>query len=269
MCGPFMKCAGRGGRSGALGGWPSSVNATEMRTVWCSLVRALPLVEEWPFWTGGTRYPTPLMGHFCESKVRKIGVKLSPHVWPQATSGPRPLVSDLLPPPKMPVGVEAPPCSTVDSSGSAPRRSLLLPEAAAPHAQAQPVPHVHVNLTRQQRFDQALMQAAHGVAHCLTIACQGLQEQRNEPLSEDSLVAAYTLGRHFANNMRVPVQDCTDLLMRCTPFSPEVPDNHPGRLHAAVRVVDNPWRDDGGLAMLNELVALMARPVSLQHTHST
>ena len=70
-------------------------------------------------------------------------------------------------------------------------------------------------------------------------------------------MAAYTLGRHFAHSMRVPMQDCGDLLMRCNPFSPEVPDNHLGRLHAAVRVVDNAWRDDGGLAMLNELVALM------------
>ena len=70
-------------------------------------------------------------------------------------------------------------------------------------------------------------------------------------------MSAYTLGRHFADNMRVPVQDCSDLLMCCTPFSPEVPDNPPGCLHAAMRIVDNAWRDDGGLAMLNELVALM------------
>ena len=44
--------------------------------------------------------------------------------------------------------------------------------------------------------------------------------------------------------------------MRCTPFRPQILDNHPGRLHAAMRVVDNAWRDDGGLAMLIELVAL-------------
>ena len=178
----------------------------------------------------------------------------SPYVWPQATGGPKPLVSDLLPPPKMSVVVDAPPCSIVASS-SAPRRNSLLPEAVAPQAPAQPPPHVPVKLTRQQRFDQALMQAAHGVARCLTIACQVLQEQRNEPLSEDSLVAAYTLGRHFTNSMRVPMRESSNLLMRCTPFSPEVPDNHRGPLHAAVRVADNAWRDDGGLAMLNELVA--------------
>ena len=98
------------------------------------------------------------------------------------------------------------------------------------------------------------MQAARGVARCVTIACQRLQEQRNKPLSEDSLVAAYTLGRHFANSMRVPMQDSSELWMRCRPFSPEVPDSHPGRLHAAVRVVDIAWRDDGGLEMLQQLV---------------
>ena len=76
-------------------------------------------------------------------------------------------------------------------------------------------------------------------------------------MSEDSLVAAYTLGRHFANVMRVPMQDCSELLMRCSPFSPEVPDSHPGRLHAAVREVDNAWRDDGGLQMLQQLVEEM------------
>ena len=101
------------------------------------------------------------------------------------------------------------------------------------------------------------MPGTHGVAGCLTIACQGLQEQRNEPLSGASLGAAYTLGRHFANSMRLPMQDCSDLLMCCTPFSPEVPDNRLGRLHAAVLVVDTAFRDDGRLAMLNELVAVM------------
>ena len=36
----------RGGRPKALGGWPSSVNVTEMRMVWCSLVCALPPVDK-------------------------------------------------------------------------------------------------------------------------------------------------------------------------------------------------------------------------------
>ena len=70
-------------------------------------------------------------------------------------------------------------------------------------------------------------------------------------------MAAYTLGRHFANSMRVPMQDCNELLLRCSPFSPEVPDSHPGRLHAAVRVMDNAWRDDAGLEMLQVLVEEM------------
>ena len=43
-------------------------------------------------------------------------------------------------------------------------------------------------------------------------------------------MAAYTLGRHLANSMRVPMQDCNALLLRCSPFSLEVPDSHPGRL---------------------------------------
>ena len=139
----------------------------------------------------------------------------------------------------------------------------LLLEAAAPRA------CVSITLTRQQRFDQALMQVAHGVARCLTIACQWLPEQRNEPLSEDSLVATYTLGRHFANNMRVPMQDSSELLMCRSPFIPEVPDNHPGHLNAALWVVDNAWRDDGGLEMLNELVVETeeagVRPAYTQH----
>ena len=71
-------------------------------------------------------------------------------------------------------------------------------------------------------------------------------------------MAAYTLRRHFVNSMRVPMQDCNDLLMRCSPFiQEEVPDSHPGRLHAAVWVVDNAWRDDGGLEMLQQLVEEM------------
>ena len=195
------------------------------------------------------------MGQFYELLVRKHGHPVPRFVWPQATGGSKPLVSDLLPGPTMRVWF----------GSSAPLRNTLLLEAATPRAR------VCVTLTRQQRFDQALMQAAHGVARCLTIACQGLQEQCNEPLSEDSLVAVYTytLGRHFTNNMRVPMQDCRKLLMLCSPFSLEVPDNHPGRLHAAVRVVDDTWRDTEGLEMLNDLVALMeeagVRPAYTEH----
>ena len=221
-------------KAGAIAGWPSTVKMTEQRAVRCELVRALPLVDEWPFWTRGEAYPTSTMVLFYDKVIRKVTP--GPYLWPQATSGPKPLVSDLL------LGPTAP---------AARRRNLLLPEAASPRA------CVTVTQTRQERFDQALMQAAHGAARCPTRACQGLQEQREEPLSEDSLVAAFTLGRHFVNSMRVPMQDCSELLMRCSPFSPEVPDSHPGRLHAVVRVVDNPWRDDGGLEILQQLVEEM------------
>ena len=210
------------------------MKTAEQRDVWCELVRALPLVDEWPFWTGDVAHPTPTMGYFYDKAIRHVTP--GPYLWLQATSGPKPLVSDLLPSPK------------ARASG---RRNSLLPEAAVPRA------CVTVTQTRQERFDQALLQAAHGAARCLTIACQGLQEQRREPLTEDSLVAAYTLGSHFANSMGVPMQDCNELLLRCSPFSPEVPDSHPGRLHAAVRVMDNAWRDDGGLEMLQVLVEEM------------
>ena len=118
-------------------------------------MRALPLVDEWPLWTGGDAYPTPTMGLFYDKVIRKVAP--GPYLWPQATSGPKPLVSDLLPGPKAP---------------AARRRNSLLPQAAAPRA------CVNVTQTRQGRFEQALMQAAHGVARCLTIACQWLQEQR-------------------------------------------------------------------------------------------
>ena len=221
-------------KAGAIAGWPSSVKIAEQRDVWFELVRALPLVDEWPFWTGDAAYPTPTTGYFYDKAIRHVTP--GPYLWPQATSGPKPPVSDLLPGPKAP---------------ATSRRNSLLPEAAVPRAS------VTVTQTRQERFDQALLQAARGAARCLTIAYQGLQEQRQEPLTEDSLVAAYTLGCHFANSMRVPMQDCNELLLRCSFFSPEVPDSHPGRLHAAVRVVDNAWRDDGGLEMLQLLVEEM------------
>ena len=177
-----------GCQAGAISRWPSTMKMTEQRAVWGELVRALPLVDEWPFWTGGEPYPTPNMGLFYDKVFRKV--TLGPYLWPQATSGPKPLMSDLLPGPKAP---------------AARRRNSLLPEAAASRA------CVTVTQTRQGRFNQALMQAAHGVARCLTIARQWLQEERKEPLSEDSLVAAYTLGRHFANSRRAPMQDCSEL----------------------------------------------------------
>ena len=208
----------RARQAGAILGWPTIVKATEQRAIWCELVRPLPLVDEWPFWTWRDPYPTPSMAEFYERLIRKCGARPGRFVWPQATSGPKPLVSDLLPSPRAP---------------DARRCNPLLPKAAAPRA------YVTITHTRQEPCDEALMQAAHGVARYIRIACQGLQEQRYEPLSEDTLVGAYTLGRHFANSMRVPMQDSSELLMHSSPFSLEVLASHSGRLHVAVRVVDN------------------------------
>ena len=124
-----------GGRqAGAISGWPSTVKVTEQRAVWCELVRAVPLVDEWPFWTGGEAYPTPSMGLICDKVIRKVTP--GPYMWPQATSGPKPLVSDLLQGPRAP---------------SARPRNSLLPEAAAPRA------CVAVTQTRKGRFDHASM----------------------------------------------------------------------------------------------------------------
>ena len=38
-----------------------SVKPAEQKAVWCSLVCALLLVEEWPFWTGRDPYPIPFL----------------------------------------------------------------------------------------------------------------------------------------------------------------------------------------------------------------
>ena len=90
------------------------------------------------------------------------------------------------------------------------------------------------------------MQTCNGITRCVRIAMQGSEEQRREPLSEDSLVAAYTVRRHFAESMRIPVQESSDVILRCTPFSLEIPRNQLGYLHACVRVVNNAWTDDAG-----------------------
>ena len=87
---------------------------------------------------------------------------------------------------------------------------------------------------------------------------QGLGEQRREALSEDSLVAAYTVGRHFAESMRITMQESSDVILRCTPFSPELPRNHLGYLHAGVRVVNNAWTDDAGEEAMELLLEAMA-----------
>ena len=102
------------------------------------------------------------------------------------------------------------------------------------------------------------MQMCHGIARCVRIAMQGLGEQRRGPLSEDSLVAAYMVGRHFAESMRIPKQESSDVMRRCTPFSPEIPRNHLGYLHAAVRVVNNAWTNDTGEEAMELLLEAMA-----------
>ena len=109
-----------------------------------------------------------------------------------------------------------------------------------------------VRLTRQQQFDQALMQTCHGIARSVRIAMQGL-----EPLSEDSMVAACTVGRHFAESMRIPMQESSDVRLRCTPFSSEIPRNHLGYLHAGVCVVNNAWTDDAGEEAMELLLEAM------------
>ena len=82
-----------------------------------------------------------------------------------------------------------------------------------------------VRLTRPQQFDQELMQTCHGIARCVRIAMQGLGELWRHPSSEASLVAAYTVGRHFAESVRILMQESSDVIVRCTCFSPEIPRN--------------------------------------------
>ena len=102
------------------------------------------------------------------------------------------------------------------------------------------------------------MQTCHGIARCVRIAVQGLGEQRRELLSSDSLVAAYAVGRHFAESMQIPMQESSDVILRCTSFSPEMPRNHLGYLHAGVRVVNNAWTNDGGEEATELLLEAMA-----------
>ena len=50
-----------GGRqAGAISGWPSTVKMTEQTAVWCELVRAVPLVDEWLSGQGARHIP-PLL----------------------------------------------------------------------------------------------------------------------------------------------------------------------------------------------------------------
>ena len=87
---------------------------------------------------------------------------------------------------------------------------------------------------------------------------RGLGEQRREPLSEESLVAAYTVGHHFAESMRIPMQESSDVILGCTPFSLEIPRNHLGYLDDGVCVVNNAWTDDAGEEAMDLLLEAMA-----------
>ena len=72
------------------------------------------------------------------------------------------------------------------------------------------------------------------------------------------MVAAYTVGRHFAESMRIPMQESSDVILRCTAFSPEIPRSHLGYLPAGVRVVNNAWTDDAGEEAMELLLEAMA-----------
>ena len=54
------------------------------------------------------------------------------------------------------------------------------------------------------------------------------------------------------------MQGSSEVLLRCTPFSPEMPRNHLGYLHTGVCVVNNAWTDDAGdeaMPLLPEQIA--------------
>ena len=71
-------------------------------------------------------------------------------------------------------------------------------------------------------------------------------------------MVAYTVGRHFAESMRIPMQDSSDLLLMCTPSRPQIPRNHLGYLHAGVGVVNKAWTDDAGDEAVQLLLEAMA-----------
>ena len=217
----------QGGRRGAIAWHPMSVSPVAWREAWNDIVYVLPLVDSWPFGRGETRYPTPSVQRMWMEKIRKVPFDPLRYFWPQATGAPQPFTSDLVAPPSrrnslLPQGgTGSIGEGTLGSGGS--RRSSLLPESSSstcsPRPQPDPKPKpapVTVWLSRQHQFDQASMQTCHRIAGCVRIAMQGLGEQEREPLSEDSLVGAYTVGRYFADSMRIPMQESSDLLLRCT-----------------------------------------------------
>ena len=280
-------------RQGAIAGHPLWVSKVAWLEAWNDIVYALPLVDSWPFWRGETKYPTPAVERMYVIEVRRVPLGPMQYFWPQAASAARPFTSDLVTPASRrnslllangkrskaqgtpgsgggrqrvlaPAGGIGPTGQGSPGSGGS-QRSSLLPESSSSTCSPGPQPSVPPNpapmtvqLTRQQQFDQALMTTCHGIARCVRIAMQGLGEQRREPLSEESLVATYTVGRHFAESMRIPMQESGDVILRCTPLSPEVPRNHLGYLHVGVRVVNNAWTDDAGEEAMELLLEAMA-----------
>ena len=282
-----------GSRRGAIAGHPMSVSKVAWLEAWNDIVYALPLADLWPFWRGETKYPTSAVERMYVIGVWRVPLGPMHYFWPQAASAARPFTSDLVAPASRrnslwpanekglkaqgtlgsgggrqrvssPAGGKGPTGQGTPGPGGS-RRSSMLPESSSSTCSPGPQPNVPPNLapmtvqlTKQQQFDQALMTTCHGIARCVRIAMQGLGEQRREPLSEESLVATYTVGRHFTTSMRIPLQESSDVILRCTPLSPEVPHNHLGYLYASVRVVNNAWTDDAGEEAMELLLEAMA-----------
>ena len=70
-------------------------------------------------------------------------------------------------------------------------------------------------------------------------------------------MAAYTMGRHFAQSVRIRMQESSNLLLRYTLLSPEITRNHLGYLHAGVFVVNNERIDNAGHGALKHLMEAM------------
>ena len=228
-----------GSRRGAIAGHPLSVSKVAWLEAWNDIVCALPLVDSWPFWRGETKFPTPAVERMYVIGVRRIPLGPMQYFWPQAASAARPFTSDLVAPASRrnsllpangkgskaqgtpgsgggrqrvsaPAGGTGPTGQGTPGSGGS-RQSSLLPEISSSTCSPGPQPSVPphpapttVEVTRQQQFDQALLTTCHGIARCVRIAMQGLGEQQREPLSEESLVAAYTVGRHLQSPCGFP-----------------------------------------------------------------
>ena len=138
-------------------------------------------------WRGETRYPTPSVERMWVEKIRKVPLDPLRYFSPQATGAPQPFTSDLVAPWRwsnslLPEGCTSSTGQGTPRSGGSRRRSLL-PESSSctcslrlqPDPKPKPAP-VTVRLSRQQQFDQALMQRCHGIARCVRIAMLVLGE---------------------------------------------------------------------------------------------